>query len=314
MTRPDPSSSILSFPERGQGGDARYRGNCSPQVYEWLIRESGARSLLDPCIGGGTSIDVALALGLRACGSDLSRSAYHQRLQQRLTARGAVVHLGVDARTADLRGLFGPVDLSVAHPAYGTQIDYAAGKGDMSALGDGEDFLQALEGMLHGMREATREGGHYVFIIGDTRRDGQYFSYQAALIEMARHELRKVSIKAQHNVSSAGKQYGHIPFGRISHEYVVIFRREGQLYAMLQQVGKTQRERQQGTWKTIVLRALARLGGEAALADLYDAVLHDAPERVRRSPHYQAKVRQTLQLCRETENVELGRWRLTPAA
>ncbi len=29
---------MLSFPERGVGGDARFRGNCAPQVYEWLIR------------------------------------------------------------------------------------------------------------------------------------------------------------------------------------------------------------------------------------------------------------------------------------
>ena len=138
-------SSILSFPTRGTGGDARYRGNCAPQVYSWLMRQSQARSFLDPCFGSGTSIDVALELGLRACGSDLAHSPYHQAVQQRLSAKGALIHLGVDASRADLQALFGQVDLCCAHPAYGNQIEYGAGPGDMSALGNDEPFLQSLE-------------------------------------------------------------------------------------------------------------------------------------------------------------------------
>ena len=301
-------SSILSFPTRGHGGDSSYRGNCAPQVYTWLMQESRARSFLDPCFGSGTSIDVALQLGLRACGSDLAQSPYHQAVQQRLSAKGALIHLGVDASRADLRALFGQVDLCCAHSAYGSQIEYGAGPGDMSALGNGEPFLQSLEGMLHAMREATREGGHYVFIIGDTRKHGEYFSYQATLIEMARHELRAVRIKEQHNVRSAGTRYGHLPFGLTTHEYIVIFQRQGQLYALLTQHGQAQKARREGTWKTVVTRALHKLGGEADLSDLYQQVIDDAPEHVRRNPHFQARIRQTLQDT--AQNVRPGRWRV----
>ena len=32
-----PLTSIVSYPERGEGGDNRYRGNCSPKLIEDLI-------------------------------------------------------------------------------------------------------------------------------------------------------------------------------------------------------------------------------------------------------------------------------------
>ncbi|GGR67295.1 hypothetical protein GCM10008959_31840 [Deinococcus seoulensis] len=108
------------------GGDARFRGNCAPQVYEWLIRQSGARSLIDPCFGSGTSLDVALRLGLDAQGSDLSVGAYHQGVASRLRARGAQVRLGLDASAPGWPGHFRAADLVVAHPAYGTQLAYHA--------------------------------------------------------------------------------------------------------------------------------------------------------------------------------------------
>lgn len=33
-----PLTSIVSYPERGEGGSNRYRGNCSPRLIEDLIR------------------------------------------------------------------------------------------------------------------------------------------------------------------------------------------------------------------------------------------------------------------------------------
>ncbi|MFC6662656.1 hypothetical protein [Deinococcus multiflagellatus] len=151
--------SILSFPERGEGGDARYRGNCSPKVYEWLLKQARPRRLLDPVMGSGTSLDVALRSGIQAAGADLSTSPYHQALKARLERAGAQVHLGVDATRADLAGLFGPADLVVAHPAYGTQLVYSDDPRDMSQLGDDEVFYEALQALLVNMREATSVGG-----------------------------------------------------------------------------------------------------------------------------------------------------------
>lgn len=49
------------------------------------------------------------------------------------------------------------------------------------------------------------------------------------------------------------------------------------------------------TWQAVVRIALGRLGGEAGLADVYDAVEQLAPDKVANNPHFRAKVRQTLQ-------------------
>lgn len=306
--------SILSFPERGQGGDSTYRGNCSPKVYEWLVQETRARSLLDPVMGGGTSLDVALRLGLKASGSDLSTSPYHQRLKARLERQGARVELGVDATRTDLAALFGQHDLVVAHPAYGTQIVYGSGEGDMSQLGDGDAFLDALQAMTLNMREATTDSGYYVVIIGDTRKQGRYHSYQGPLLGMLpASELRAVRIKAQHNVGSAKQDYGRVRFGLTLHEYVLILQKELPFFQAFGEVVKAQQARLTGTWKAIVRQALTQLGGRADLDTLYDHVFRSAPDRVQRNPNFKAKVRQTLQLLPECHPEERGIWRLAAA-
>lgn len=61
-------TSFMAFPEREKGGSSKWRGNCSPQVVEKLLRfviKSGQYGkkeeflLLDPMSGSGTSQDVA---------------------------------------------------------------------------------------------------------------------------------------------------------------------------------------------------------------------------------------------------------------
>ena len=42
-----PLMSIVSYPERGEGGDNRYRGNCSPRLIEDLIRFFKPKEICD---------------------------------------------------------------------------------------------------------------------------------------------------------------------------------------------------------------------------------------------------------------------------
>ena len=61
----------------------------------------------------------------------------------------------------------------------------------------------------------------------------------------------------------------------------------------------------------MVLAALSRQGGEATLSALYAEVYDAAPERVGNSPHWQAKVRQTLQRAPGvTPGRDRGTWKL----
>lgn len=60
------------------------------------------------------------------------------------------------------------------------------------------------------------------------------------------------------------------------------------------------------TWKQLVCYALAKLGGSAALRDLYK-VIEQRPE-TRTREHWQAKVRQVLQASAEFVRVSPGVW------
>ena len=63
--------SVLSFPERGPWGDAKWRGNCSGYIYKSLFEQLRPAVFIDPMMGSGTSIEVAQEMGIKAIGLDL---------------------------------------------------------------------------------------------------------------------------------------------------------------------------------------------------------------------------------------------------
>ena len=61
-----PLTSIVSYPERGDGGDNRYRGNCSPKLIEDLIGFFKPREICDYMCGSGTTKAAADKAGIRS--------------------------------------------------------------------------------------------------------------------------------------------------------------------------------------------------------------------------------------------------------
>ena len=72
-------SSVWSFPERGNWAthDSKYRGNCSPYVFRNLILRYSEEGewILDPFVGGGTSLVEAKLLNRNIVGTDINPSA-----------------------------------------------------------------------------------------------------------------------------------------------------------------------------------------------------------------------------------------------
>ena len=209
-----PSSSVLSFPERGPWGSARFPGNCSGYVYKALFEQLRPSVFTDPMVGSGTSIEVAEEMGIEAHGFDL-QSGFNVLKDSILEAVGK------------------PSDLVVSHPPYHDIVVYS-GKvwgrephpDDLSRCVSGEEFLEKLNTTLLNQRKATACGGFYGIIIGDVRRRGRYTSYQAEIItRMPAHELRAVLIKEQHHVRSNQTIYARLTMPRIMHEYIVLFER-----------------------------------------------------------------------------------------
>lgn len=296
-----PISSIVSFPDRGNYGNQRWRGNTSGRVVKALLEFFRPGLFVDPAEGGGTSRDVARELGIEYVGLDL-HSGFNligDRLIERLPREADYVFF---------------------HPPYHDMVVYSgrvwgdsAHPDDLSRCKSPEEFLEKLQAALYNVYEAVRKGGHYTVQIGDMRKKGAYWSMQADVIQMAPGVLEGVVIKAQHNCLSDGVRYSG-RFIPIVHEYLLNFRKDGLVVGFLDCAVDTSRRLvslSNATWKALVGRALRELGGRASLQDLYEAIAREAQEKTVRNPNWQAKVRQIVQgLC---ENVERGVWRLKAA-
>lgn len=276
--------SILSFPERGHWGDAKWRGNCSGHVYKDLFQRLQPKLFVDPMVGSGTSVEVAEEMGIAAVGLDL--------------------HQGFNAiRDSILLAVGQPADLCVSHPPYGSMIQYSgkvwgtqAHPDDLSLCDSDDDFHEKMQLVLLNQREATVPGGYYGTIIGDWRRNGVYTSYQAEMIaRMPKDELAGVLIKAQHNCQSDSKSYGAMKLPLILHEYILLWKKKAEpVLVMLSSLAHQQYARLTGTWKNIVKTVLAQLGGKADLPSLYDAIAKAAPDKLAQSNTWRDKIRQTL--------------------
>ena len=291
LPAPNPSS-ILSFPERGPWGDARYPGNSSGFVMLELLAALKPRLVIDVTAGSGTNVALCNDHGVRVLGLDLKDG--FNALKDSVLARA-----GEHA------------DLTWSHPPYWDVKKYSSHPDDLSAAGSEDEFLDKLHALLLNQREATKEGGHYVTLLGDRRKGGCYSSYQADFItRMPRDELKSVVIKTQHNTSRPGKSYA-LRYPLVAHEYLSVWRRaERSLYALWRSLVHQVHRALEGTWKALVHNVLLQLGHASSLTDIYAAVAEAAPEALSKT-HWQAKVRQTLYAYPDVfRRAERGVWGL----
>ena len=66
-----PLTSIVSYPERGEGGNNQYRGNCSPKLLADLISFFKPEEICDDMCGSGTTAAAADKLGIQSHCYDL---------------------------------------------------------------------------------------------------------------------------------------------------------------------------------------------------------------------------------------------------
>lgn len=291
--------SVLSFPDRGPWGDAKWRGNCSGHIQRELIEHFKPKLFVDVCEGSGTSRDVCRDIGIEYVGFDLHG------------LNGAI--LNDFTKDYVLSKLLRPADLCFSHPPYHDIIKYSGEvyprvrEGDTSRCLSPEEFIEKSQVMLLNQREATRNGGVYATLIGDTRRGGKFKSYQADFIKMMpESELISVTIKEQHNCLSDGRVYNG-NFIPILHEYLLIWQKSSKsLYAIGLETATEKMRQIASTWRAVIRIALMKLGGTATLKLIYDEVAKAAGDMVAKNSNWQAKVRQQLQI--HFTNVERGVW------
>ena len=232
-------TSVWSFPERGNWAthSSGYRGNFAPQVARNVIEmysEAGER-VLDPMVGGGTTLIEARLLGRDGLGLDINPEAvalarrglrfrHHPESEQE-------VRVG-DARDLSFIGEES-FDLVLTHPPYMNIISYSEGKieGDLSNIGSMPRFCGEMERIAGELLRVLKRGRYCAILVGDTRRGRHYVPLAFNVMQRflkAGFVLKEDIIKVQHHCKSTKGWEAKARAGGfylIMHEHLFVFRR-----------------------------------------------------------------------------------------
>lgn len=211
-----PLTSIVSYPERGEGGNNRYRGNCSPKLIEDLIGFFNPKEICDYMCGSGTTKAAADKKGIRSHLYDL--------------------HSGFDVMHCDIPER---PEFIFWHPPYWDIIKYSDAmykasdvqqkygydpkKLDLSRIENWDDFVTAMNYAMMKQYTALESGGRMAVLMGDIKKKGKLYSMLAEIVKPG--TLENIIIKAQHNCFSDQIEYTG-KFIPILHEYVMIVRKD----------------------------------------------------------------------------------------
>ena len=295
-------TTVVSYPERGQGGNNRYRGNCSPKLIEDLITHFRPHEVCDYMCGSNTTADAARAMGIVSHTYDLHSGfdLLHTDIQERPEFIfwhppywDIIQYSDVMYRASDVQERYG-YDLRLF---------------DLSRIPTWEGFVQAMNYCMMKQFCALEQGGRMAVLVGDIKKKGRLFSM---LFELTKPGvLENVIIKTQHNCMSDQRVYSG-RFIPIVHEYVLLVRKDAPLAVSLMMTYRVQsdiRDMPGPTWRDIVAGVLEDCRGSASLEDIYRHV--ETHKRAQSQQWWKEKVRQTLQINPQTfEHTGRGMWRL----
>lgn len=292
--------SIVSYPDRGKYGRNTYRGNCSGLLIKDLIEQYRLQGLSDFMVGSGTTEDVVREAGIRGDFADLNR--------------------GYDMLSMDIPNRAENVFF---HPPYGAMIKYAdsqykatdveAATGlnaetirqhDLSAFKDWGEFVKMMNYCMMKQFSALEKGGRMFVLVGDWKQKGKLYSMILDLIKPG--TVENIIIKAQHNCWSERQSYSG-SFVPIVHEYLLVTRKDAGLIVPVSWGTSRQYDMRSFTdqsWRDLVYSVIQENGGQMSLQELYDALKDSS--KAKKNPHWQEKVRQTVQNIKRFVRTERG--------
>ena len=295
-------TSIVSYPERGEGGNNQYRGNCSPKLIEDLVGFFKPTEICDYMCGSGTTKAAAEKMGICSHIYDL--------------------HSGFDIMNCDIKER---PEFIFWHPPYWDIIKYSdvmykaidvqnkygydPRKLDLSRVAEWDKFVEMMNYAMLKQYTALEKGGRIAVLMGDIKKKGKLYSMLSEIIKPG--TLENIIIKAQHNCFSDNTQYTG-KFIPILHEYVMIVRKdEPMLIPILAVKRKTVdiRDMQGATWKDIVAAVLETHSDAVSLEYIYKEV--ENHKKTKTNQWWKEKIRQTLQINpKHFERTERGMWKL----
>ncbi|MDI3546580.1 MAG: hypothetical protein PWR10_232 [Halanaerobiales bacterium] len=232
-------TTVWSFPERGKWKthNSRYRGNFAPQIPRNIIlrySEEGD-TVLDPMMGGGTTLIEAKMLNRRGIGYDINPEAI------RIT-RGSLGFEGnykyePEIGVEDVRNLKEindeSIDLIITHPPYLNIIKYSHGriKEDLSNIQGVKKFVNEFSKGIREFYRVLKENSYCAILIGDTRKARHYIPLAYYIMKKFLETgfiLKEDIIKVQHNCSSTPyweRKVEKYNFYMIMHEHLFVFRK-----------------------------------------------------------------------------------------
>jgi DNA modification methylase len=247
-------NTVWNFPVRGSWATHKpdYRGNFAPQVPRNVMLNYSKEGdlVLDPMVGGGTTLIEARLLNRNAIGYDVNPNAVNITSERiRFEAKGntkQIVKLGNAQKLPEKNN---SVDLIIAHPPYANIVKYSDGKNpdDLSSIPSLPKFLDALDVAVQEMYRVLKPGNYCAILIGDTRKGQHFVPLSHFVLERCLRSgfvLKEEVIKTQHNTTHAPRWSAsakHYKFYLIMHEHLFIFRKPA--------VGENLTRIQYSTWK-----------------------------------------------------------------
>ena len=292
--------SVVSYEERGNYGNNRYRGNCSGRLIEDIIDQYKLTSLSDYMVGGGTTEDVCKARGIPGTFLDLNR--------------------GYDMMTMEIPER---MENCFWHPPYADIVVYSDKMykaqdiidrygfdpriNDLSRCKNWDEFVKAMNYCCLKQYASLEKGGRMFVLMGDIKKKGKLYSMLADIAKPG--TLEQIIIKMQHNCVSDRNTYSNQNFVPIVHEYLMVCRKDnGLIIPVMMTVKKhvDMRDSVNTTWRDTVHAVLEHYGKEMSLQELYEEL---APyKKAKANPNWQAKVRQTVQDARYFKRTARGHY------
>jgi len=185
-------TSVVSYPDRGPWGGAGYRGNCSSHLVKDLILRFNCESVFDPAEGSGTVRDVVAGV--------------NQYRKRNIGYEGRDIKDGWDVSTSPLPNeLF---DMVWFHPPYWNIISYSDTPQDFSSCENLNEFEEKLAESVERLFSVLKTGGILAVLIGDKRKNGEYFPLMRTLLADSKvGHLKAIIVKVQHNCRSNQRNY-----------------------------------------------------------------------------------------------------------
>jgi len=231
------TNTVWNFPNRGKWAthDASYRGNWSPYIPRNLILRYSKEGnfVLDPFVGGGTTLVEGKLLNRNVIGIDINENALkicREKCDFERKKCGNVKIIKGDARKLDFI-VDSSIDLICAHPPYANIINYSENiKNDLSLL-EIPDFLEEMKKVAGESYRILKNGKYCAVLIGDTRKQGYVFPLSFKVMEShenAVFKLKEIIIKELHNCQKTDlwkEKSQKYNFLLLSHEYLFIYRK-----------------------------------------------------------------------------------------